>query len=295
LNFIFYPITNKGDPDIELCENLISSFGNPDIFIAVHFFGSIANLESTSEFTRKHKAWLIEDAAHLLKSDGVIGKYSNFLLFSPHKFLPIPDGAILVIKNDSFDKECPFNFPVFNNLYNLLINERHNFQVAHSFIWILKRVIQTLGYRTKINTFNYEDDPIQNEHLLPRPKMSKLGENLLLFLLEDIDTEETRRVTNYQQWLEVLEVNIEYETQEIFQGNKDIPYLLGLQFIDSVEAKYTYDFLVSRGIPVTTWPDLPPEIINNFQQYTETIHLRRSTIFFPLHRSIDINRVSFDS
>jgi hypothetical protein len=48
----------------------------------------------------RQRAWLIEDAVHALRPVRGIGASGDFVLYSPHKHLPIPDGAVLVVRGD---------------------------------------------------------------------------------------------------------------------------------------------------------------------------------------------------
>ena len=50
-------------------------------------------------FLSKNGTWLVEDAVHVLKPTLNIGQKGDIVLYSPHKLLPIPDGAIIVIKS----------------------------------------------------------------------------------------------------------------------------------------------------------------------------------------------------
>jgi dTDP-4-amino-4,6-dideoxygalactose transaminase len=66
-----------------------------DLVILVDYFG----LPCDRNFINRAKeqgAWVLEDACQALLTEGV-GRYSDFVLFSPRKYLGVPDGGILVL------------------------------------------------------------------------------------------------------------------------------------------------------------------------------------------------------
>jgi dTDP-4-amino-4,6-dideoxygalactose transaminase len=50
---------------------------------------------NTAILAKKRGAWVLEDACQALLSEHV-GQYSDFILFSPRKFIGVPDGGIVV-------------------------------------------------------------------------------------------------------------------------------------------------------------------------------------------------------
>ena len=51
-----------------------------------------------------------------------------------------------------------------------------------------------------------------------------------------------------------------------------------------------YTALKLEGIPVSTWPDLPPELDNDRKRHQKALSLRMSSLFFPIHSNFDIDR-----
>ncbi len=64
-----------------------------DLVVLIDYFGFPCD-ERCATRARERGAWVLEDACQALLSDGV-GRCSDFVLFSPRKFLGIPDGGIL--------------------------------------------------------------------------------------------------------------------------------------------------------------------------------------------------------
>ena len=97
---VFYPVTLDRAPDMAACRALAERKGAPDVFVLVHYFGQAAPATAAQEFCARQRAWLIEDAVHALRPVRGIGASGDFVLYSPHKHLPIPDGAVLVVRGD---------------------------------------------------------------------------------------------------------------------------------------------------------------------------------------------------
>lgn len=64
-----------------------------DIIVLIDYFGFPAD-SSCAAAAKQQGAWILEDACHGLLS-GIVGQLSDFVLFSPRKFLGVPDGGIL--------------------------------------------------------------------------------------------------------------------------------------------------------------------------------------------------------
>jgi hypothetical protein len=65
-----------------------------DLVVSIDYFGFMSDWQSWAPALKERGAWLLEDACQALLSQNV-GEFSDFVLFSPRKFLGIPDGGIL--------------------------------------------------------------------------------------------------------------------------------------------------------------------------------------------------------
>src|SRR5208337_4242771 len=94
-DLVFYPIEPDGlQPDWSACDRLPAI----DAFLLVHYFGKPADAARARSWARSRGAVLIEDAAHVLRPMSGIGEQGDFVIYSPRKLLPIPDGAFLVVR-----------------------------------------------------------------------------------------------------------------------------------------------------------------------------------------------------
>ena len=130
----------------------------------VHYFGCPTLAAPTKDFCAKHNAWLLEDAAHVLRPVSGVGKYGDFIIYSPHKLLPIPDGAVLVIRTGGpgrFNTEKLQQFGP-STAWTKDLNSRYDFNrvpvqnsIRHNSKWLLKRIFQKtgIGIKHKVSEF----------------------------------------------------------------------------------------------------------------------------------------------
>lgn len=71
----------------------IASVKPNDLVVFIDYFGFTFNRNLIEQIKPKG-AWILEDASQALLSEGV-GQFSDFTLFSPRKYLGVPDGGIL--------------------------------------------------------------------------------------------------------------------------------------------------------------------------------------------------------
>src|SRR5882762_9278714 len=65
------------------------------------------------------------------------------------------------------------------------------------------------------------------------------------------------------------------------------PYLAGYR-VDPANAEATYCHWQRQGLPVTTWPDLPPEVVANRSRHANAWNLRHSRMYLPVHQSLQV-------
>jgi len=125
----FYPVQEDLQPDWEQCRQ-IAKVRPPAFFMLVHYFGHLSDSIPAREFCDEFGALLVEDGAHVLEPFGGIGVNCDFSFYSPHKLLPVPDGAVL-LANTPHAKE-------------FLVSERSETfpTITSTGVWVAKRVVQ---------------------------------------------------------------------------------------------------------------------------------------------------------
>jgi len=83
----------KVDDHLQVSRDWLNSVQHHDLVILIDYFGFPFD-SSLARIIKERGGWVVEDASQALFSSS-IGKLSDFVLFSPRKFLSVPDGGIL--------------------------------------------------------------------------------------------------------------------------------------------------------------------------------------------------------
>jgi len=106
---------------------------------------------------------------------------------------------------------------------------------------------------------------------------------MLASMLKKIDDDLNKKITNQKCWAEYIIKNIVGYSVDANIVNEYIPYLFVLLHIDKKSAEKTFSKLLNNRLPVSTWPDLPPEVIHYANDHKVAITLRERRVFLPLH------------
>jgi len=301
LKLVFYPLTSQMEPDMVTCRKL-AEVNPPDMFLLVHYFGRPVPLASASDFCKRHGAWLVEDAAHVLRPLDGVGTGGDFVIYSPHKNLPIPDGAVLVARPNGPGRLGPAAIASFGHplTWPGQLRELHQQMDVgiksgrvQAGIWLVKRVLQKLGFRGLHRTITPFVELLNPDHAalpaLVAPSPSGLARRLLSCVMADLGRVARQRQRHQLLW-DALLVN---------DGGRDAPmpaeravkrtwtpYLGGYQGNSISHAEALYVRWQRLGLPVTTWPDLPPEVMQDRVQHANAWHLRHTRIYLSVHQSL---------
>ena len=64
------------------------------------------------------------------------------------------------------------------------------------------------------------------------------------------------------------------------------PYLASFIGEDLIRAETCYARWQNAGLPVLTWPDLPPEVLANPVHHESALRLRQTRVYLPVHQSL---------
>lgn len=175
-------------PSLEWVDNVQRG----DLVILIDYFGFPCE-SSCSIRVREQGAWVLEDACQALLSED-IGRFSDFVLFSPRKFLGVPDGGILTLNCetdfDRIDLERPPTEWLLKTLFATILRREFDihgvgrrwfelFQEAENECPVGYYAMSELSKTLLMSGFNYSEVAqrrIENYHILT----AKLG-HLALF------------------------------------------------------------------------------------------------------------------
>ncbi|EMS85287.1 lipid II:glycine glycyltransferase FemX [Leptospira noguchii] len=285
VKFVFYPIQRNREPDYKACKELLKS-NSIDVFLLVHYFGKPSDSNRAFEFCKEKNVILIEDAAHVLKPIKGIGEKGDFILYSPHKHLPIPDGAVLIVRN-SGPSNISWDVRDEDQVNKVLKN--HYQEVGNTKLlgtkWLLKRLLQKLGFKNRrnLNTF-FSKDVFPN--IASYPFFSLIAKKMLNGLLPQLNSIAKQKIRNQKVWDEVL--SNRYELCIDRKSENWTPYLSEYSFDEIDKTELMFKTLLKDEFPVSTWPDLPPEIHDKVQYHLNAIELRNSRLFLSIHSNLSI-------
>jgi hypothetical protein len=281
---IFYPIGADLEPDWAACDAL-AKMDKPDLFILVHYFGKPANGAKARMFCDKVGASLIEDAAHVLGPIDDIGGYGDFIFYSPYKTFSVPDGAVLLVKDN----------PVAESISQIVPRLPSN--APSPWAWRVKRILQKilpaslLEKRARNRRPNFNDDPPLTPLALT-PCLSQAARRMLAHQGKKTSEIATARKSNTDALRAKTTVSPEghplFDT--VHEGSA--PYRFAMLYSDQERATGLFNFLSGKGCPVETWPDLPPEVAENLEIHAQAIKLRKTVVFFPVHQSADTDQLT---
>lgn len=278
----YYPVLESLEPDWDW----ISREPNPagKALLLVHYFGFPNAIEEALEFCQARGLLLVEDCAHafLTRVRGrAVGTFGDAGFYSLRKFLPLPDGAALVMKNQSQTARSPAApASLARTRYGPVARQLLKFGVA-------KTGVPTPLWRWW-----------RDRRLMPPPdgrggdllgpatdSMSELSYRIVTHLALEFDGMVLRRRENYQRLAEAFssfpEVKLVYP--RLTEGV--CPYLFPVlvQGRDRIIAD-----LRRGGIPAQGWPVLPAAV-----QLDPTFNLAhyysRQLLTLPVHQDLRVS------
>jgi hypothetical protein len=304
---VFYPVTVSMTPEIATCR-VLADTAPPDLFVLVHYFGRPTPLAAARDFCAHHGAWLIEDAAHVLRPVRSVGAYGDFVLYSPHKHLPIPDGAVLVARTNGpgqFGADgltsfgSPSNWP--SQLHELQkeLGRSVSSSRVNAVVWLAKRVLQKLGinvwYRSRMPFAESLNSGSSALIKIAAPHQTSLSRRLMSSLLADLGAVARERQRRQLLWDALLLDNVAYCSESVSAAERSVsrewtPYLNAYS-VSPETAKVIHNQWQHHGLPVSTWPDLPPEVAGLSERETTALLLRHGQLYLPVHQTLSLSRM----
>jgi len=271
----FYPVDQRLLPDWpELAA--MAKTGAPDLMIFVHYFGAAFDTRDAARFCREHGAELIEDASHVLVPHGEIGSAGDHVFYSPYKFLAVPDAGLLLSHNELSSIEPSFDHP------------------PPSFLWLTKRLAQKsapgLAGRLGARPPTHDQDPAF-QSLAPQAALSPLARRLMtraIPRLPALPDDRARRASRWRQELGAQNLALRPLFEDV-RREGPAPYRFVAVADDADTARRAYDGLITAGCPVSTWPDLAPEVIEDSGRHREALKLRRRLLMLPVHLDMNVS------
>lgn len=282
-SLIFYRVTDQLEPDWDDCRRL-STQSPPDVFVLVHYFGIATPAEEARRFANEQGAILVEDAAHILRPTSGVGEVGDFVLYSPHKWLATPRGAVLVIRSADAAHRA---------LLRQGVGQDHGHGMM-DLAWIARRLLQQTAigqlfrWARPSGPQQFLDDPPEQE-ITASAHMSRLAHNLVL------GAPFAEVAAAYRQHLRMLSAVLPLDAPVTVMPTlltSDAPYRLVLRADTLSTAARLYEALRRSRLPVESWPDLPPEVCHAENRHAAAVSLRRTVLLVPIHQTANIDAMA---
>ena len=270
----FYDVRENLTTNWEQLDQLMGASSESDIFVLVHYFGFPNETDKAADFCVRHSMTLIEDAAHVLIDAPGIGR-GTYLIFSPHKLLPAPEGGLLLAAPTELVADPsprPFSFDLIN--------------------WAARRLTQRSLNAVHVPWHflpEYRKPPDFEAPMEGRIASCNTYVRRLLRVMEtDLDEVIARRRLHYLRlfsWMENLPGII-----PMFEVLREgvCPYVFPIRVAKNVER--FIGFLRAKGIPASRWPDLPPEV-TSADTFVNTIPFAEQTVVLPVHQTLTLKQI----
>lgn len=245
----------------------------PDLVLLVHYFAWANAGDEALAYCRRHDALLVEDCAHVLRPTPEIGRLGDVVLYSQHKVLACPDGALCLLR-----RQATALGPAMRADLNAMASD-HPPVTA----WAWRRMVQKTpiaGLRARLRPPGQSDftaDP-STTPMPCQPRASAAA--LSLIDAADLELVARRRRVNAAALLEV--VGTVPGLRPLFDRIlAEAPYRLPLLCANQQQAERLFQACRAERLPAESWPDLPPEITSG----TATM-LRSRVLLLPCHQDL---------
>jgi len=264
----FYPVRDDMAPDRAAVEAMLEQ-GCPHLLVLPHFFGAENEAAATRAFCDRVGALLLEDAAHLLRPMGEVGRFGDFVSYSPRKYFEVPDAGILVVRGETLAGEV-----------RSVAGQLAEGGVHHTFRWralaLRDRIAPRRPRLGPLPPRRIDDEPRQVP-LHPAVWMSPFSRNRIARLgragASAIAAREAETAAR-------LEEGVRGRTalSPLPRHPEATPYMLGFRAADPGIAEQAFAALRQAGADVATWPGLPPEVWATPAAFGEALAIRRTVL-----------------
>ena len=286
VKLVFYPIKGDMDPNWDYLKAWTKE-NEFDVFIFTHYFGKYhANISRAREVCKHHNAILIEDCAHVMYPTGKMGTSGDFVIYSPHKQLPIMDGGVLVC-NENGQKTMVAEL---NNWIRKHYNTLPN--ASSGFGWYVKKALQKLlpihrGLTYYAGIHNSTDRGILHEI----EKISQGSYNTLCdFKYIDFKRAAYIRRDNLEMMNYIISLRYP-NVIALMDSRVDVPYFAVYSLENVKDKEKTAKEMIEAGFTVLYWPDLPYQL-NDVVDHDEMKKLSKNVIVLPIHQNLSPQKLA---
>jgi len=275
---VFYHLDNLLNPDIDHINLLYKKHGKPNLLIVTHFFGVPISSNSVMRWANENGVMILEDAAHSCVPVHGIGDSGFPVMYTPWKFLPSRQGAVLStnneIKKNNFIMASRKDYSWFIKQFLLYFFLKIFSLPLHK---IKKTYIKESGEREEI--VNDSDDVIS--------KVSNVFFSQPCSYYKDLAA---KRDSNYRL-LHKMFFDKNMNDILLFKKipAKFAPYCFPLMVGEHVAYRLMTS-LADHGVIAQPWGELSPEVKEN-QEFLLENSFRKGIVTLPIHQDLTSDKI----
>lgn len=294
-NVVLYPLTRDLSPDLASLKMLVKDLAAPaTALLATQFFGLPKAFDELAAWCRREHITLIEDCSHALfcehhRPPG-IGQFGEFVVSSPYKFLPSPDGGLLFARDaDRLSALAPRTPGWLDELRGIRsiwtrIRERHRNLAALDPSRIDTDLLTIEANLSQCAIERHELVDTSPDYQSEHAGISPLRASRVIYRRPDILRIARPRQENYRRWvaatIELPHCRPLYPDLPI----DSIPYMFPL-IIDQPEVRFAR--LKRLGMPIFRWDSIVASDCAIANRY------RLSLLHLPCHQSLTEGEMSW--
>jgi len=291
-DIVLYPLNPDLSPDFSALERCAGACATPiKAVLATHFFGFPQDFAKLAEWCSARGITLIEDASHAFlieqhRPDGM-GIYGEFVVSSPYKFLPTPDGGLLYARDPTRLQAISLRrqrWAAELRGVKSLIERKRRMNSLPDTDWMARELANLTAHPTPaaremriVASFSGDYRPAQAEYL-------GLRLSRLLYRHPDIALISRRRRENYARWLAISKTLPHCHPLFPVLPENCIPYMFPLYL---AEPEKHFILLKRLGMPIWRWDSLAVSQCQTAQDYR--LHL----LHLPCHQSLDERQMNW--
>ena len=286
---LLYPLRRDLSPDLAALDDLAERSPKPlKVLLATHFFGVPQQLDRLSAWCAEREIVLIEDCCHTMFSQihrpPGLGLFGEFVVSSPYKFLPVPDGGLIHARHahrlDEMQTRSPSWVAELYGLasaWSMAVEHRHSSAACDA--TLIHAQLATIVKNPALAARDFQEQAGWSADYRPDEEgRAPLRYSQALCRHADIAEIARRRRDNYHRWIEAT-TNLPH-CRPLFPELPEgcIPYMFPL-YIDEPEPQFQW--LKRLGMPIWRWDSIVASDCPTANDYR--FHL----LHLPCHQSLE--------
>jgi hypothetical protein len=282
---ILYPLQPDLSPDLAAIEKLLANAPMPcKALLATHFFGLPKPFEKLATWCATRGISLVEDCSHVFFTEqhrpAGIGACGDFVVSSPYKFLPSPDGGLLyacdVARLEGIRPNAPSLLAELRGVAHMRAKAAEHRHTLDTPAAIPGQITTAIDRR--------ETTGISPDYRPAEENLAALRLSRGLYRHADIERVTRLRRENYQRWANSTQ-SLPHSRPLYPDLPADcIPYMFPL-LIDSPETDFYR--LKHLGLPIWRWDSIVAS------DCPTASHYRLHLLHLPCHQSLADNQMAW--